>query len=252
MAACWPLAKGSRAAGRRPLSVRLAKFPEPPPPTDLAAKVAPDVKTIPAGTTLWRVYFRGGRHPMAWNQFRSDGPVPGGRFDHHGGQPNSQGRAILYAALEGPTCLAEVFQAARVINRYRRDPWMVAFRTMSALDLLDLTGSWPTRAGGSMAINSGPRSRAQRWACAIYQAYPAIHGILYPSSMDANRPALALFERAIARHPDKSTIEPGSRGATSPHPDCKRRCPVRVRNRLTQRGCPKPDRQIERECPIRG
>ena len=52
-----------------------------------------------------------------------------------------------------------------------------------------------------MTINSGPRSRAQRWARAIYAAYPAIDGILYPSSMDANRPALALFERASSAIP---------------------------------------------------
>jgi len=201
MAACWPLANGSRAAGRRPLSVRLAKLPEPPPPTDLAARVTAEIKTIPAGTTLWRVYFRGGSHPMAWNQFRSHGPMPSGRFDHHGGQPNDPRRAILYAAVEGPTCFAEVFQVARVINRHRRDPWMAGFCTTAALDLLDLTGNWPTRAGGSMAINTGPRPRAQRWARAIHAAYPAIHGILYPSSMDANRPALALFERALSAIP---------------------------------------------------
>jgi len=179
----------------------LAKFPEPPSPSDLAARVAPDVKTIPAGTLLWRVYFRAGRHPMAWNQFRSHGPVASGRFDHHEGQSQEHERAILYAAVEGPTCFAEVFQATRVIDRRRRDPWMVSFRTVSALDLLDLTGSWPTRAGASMAINTGPRPRAQRWAQAIYAAYPAIHGIHYPSSMDANRPALALFERALSAIP---------------------------------------------------
>jgi hypothetical protein len=179
----------------------LAKFPEPPSSTDLAARLAPDIRTIPAGATLWRVYFRGGIYPSAWNQFRSHGPVPGGRFDHHGAQPDQQGRAILYAAVEIPTCLAELFQATRVIDRRRRDPWLVGFRTVAALDLLDLTGRWPTRAGGSMAINTGPRSRAQRWARAIYAAYPAIHGILYPSSMDSNRPALALFERASSAIP---------------------------------------------------
>ncbi len=201
MAARRPLSQGSRAAGRGPLRVRLAKFPEPPSPTDLAARVSPAIKTIPAETTLWRVYFRGGKHPMAWNQFRSHGPVAGARFDHHGAQPNQQRRGILYAAVGIPTCLAEVFQATRVIDRHRRDPWLVGFRTASPLELLDLTGNWPTRAGASMSINSGPRPRAQRWARAIYAAYPAIHGILYASSMNANQPALALFERAASALP---------------------------------------------------
>jgi hypothetical protein len=138
---------------------------------------------------------------MAWNQFRSHGPVPSGRFDHHAGQPDDPSRAILYAALAGHTCLAEVFQEARVIDRHRNAHWLVGFCTTGALDLLDLTGNWPTRAGGSMAINTGPRPRAQRWARAFHAAYPAIHGILYPSSMDANRPALALFERAAFAMP---------------------------------------------------
>lgn len=182
----------------------MAKFPEPPSPSDRDARVAPEVKTIPAATLLWRLYFRGGQHPMAWNQFRSHGPIASGRFDHHEGQSQEQGRAILYAAMEGPTCLAEVFQDTRVIDRHRKAPWMVAFRTGGALELLDMTGNWPTRAGGSMAIHTGPRSRAQRWARAIHAAYPALHGILYPSSMNANRPAMALFERAqfaIPTHP---------------------------------------------------
>lgn len=47
-----------------------------------------------------------------------------------------------------------------------------------------------------MAINTGPRSRARRWAQAIYDAYPDVQGIFYPSSMHANRPAVALWERA--------------------------------------------------------
>ncbi len=47
-----------------------------------------------------------------------------------------------------------------------------------------------------MAINSGPRPRAQRWARAIYDAYPTLHGIRYASSMLANQPLVALFERA--------------------------------------------------------
>jgi hypothetical protein len=166
----------------------LAKLPEPPSGYELAEHVAADVETLSAGVLLWRVYFRRGSDPSAWNRFRSFGPVATGRFDHHDPPPHDQGRAILYAALEGPTCLAEVFQETRVIDRNRNHPWMVAFAIESPLDLLDLTGNWPTRARASMAINTGPRP--------IYDAYPQLHGILYPSSMDANRPAVALFERA--------------------------------------------------------
>lgn len=191
----------------------MAKFPEPPSVADLAARAAPELKRVPAGTVLWRVYLRGGPHPTSWSQFRSYGPVPSGRFDHHDPPPHRQERAILYAAIEGPTCLAEVFQDTRVIDRHRNDPWLAAFVTAGALDLLDLTDTWPTRVGASMAINSGPRSRAQHWARAIYDAYPVVHGLYYPSSMDGSRPAVALFERAsaaIPKHPqlNRALAEP--------------------------------------------
>lgn len=179
----------------------MAKFPEPPTPADLAARTGPEVRTVAAGTVFWRAYFRDGRHPTTWNRFRNFGPVSSGRFDHHVPPPSNQDRAILYAAIEGPTCLAEVFQETRVIDRHRNEPWLAAFAIESPLDLLDLTGPWPTRAHASMAINSGPRPRAQRWARSIYGAYPGLSGIYYPSSMDGNRPAVALFERALPAMP---------------------------------------------------
>lgn len=108
---------------------------------------------------------------------------------------------IFYCAGHGPTCLAEVFQDVRVIDRSARDPWLVGFSLARDVALLDLTGTWPTRAGASMAINAGPRPRAQRWSQAIYEAYPDLEGIYYPSSMNANRPAIALYERALTALP---------------------------------------------------
>jgi RES domain-containing protein len=171
----------------------LAKFPEPP-QAEVLAKTKPQIRHVPAGTTLWRLYFRGGRHPTFWNIFRSFGPT-GARFDHQLPPPRPQERCILYCALEGPTCLAEVFQDTRVIDRAARDPWLAAFELARPLALLDLTGPWPTRAGASMALGTGPRPRAQRWAQTIYEAYADVQGIFYPSSMYANRPAVALWER---------------------------------------------------------
>ena len=54
-----------------------------------------------------------------------------------------------------------------------------------------------------MAINSGPRPRARRWSQAVYEAYPAIEGLYYASSMNANQPALMLYERAAAVLPGR-------------------------------------------------
>jgi hypothetical protein len=72
------------------------------------------------------------------------------------------------------------------------------FRLACDVELLDLTGSYPTRAGASMAINSGSRVRARAWAGAFYEAYPDLLGIHYPSSMHGNRPCVALTGRAEA------------------------------------------------------
>ena len=107
-----------------------------------------------------------------------------------------QERSILYCATAAPTCFAEVFQATRRINRTRRSPRLVVFVLQRDLTLLDLTGTFPTRAEASMAINTGSRSRARRWAQCFHAAYDTIEGIYYPSSMCGNRPAVALNERA--------------------------------------------------------
>lgn len=173
----------------------MAKLPQPPSPPELAL-IPPQPTILPAGTPLWHVYFRGGVHPRPWSAFREYGPLATARFDHHGRPPRVQDRAIYYAGALGPLCIAEVFQARRTINRRKDDPWLVGFRLARDVALLDLCGLWPTRAGASMAINSGPRSTAQRWSEAIYLAYPEVEGLWYASSMYGNVPALALYERA--------------------------------------------------------
>jgi len=175
----------------------LAKLPNPP--ADLA-RIPPDLIRLPAGTELWRLYKRGGRHPVMWNTFRTFGPLQTARFDHHlpdeHGAPRLQDRGIFYAAVEIATCLAEVFQDTRTIDRESEAATLVGFELRLAVDLLNLMGTWPTRAGASMVLSSGPRSRSRLWSQAIYEAYPGVQGLYYPSSMHANRPAIAFYERA--------------------------------------------------------
>jgi len=175
----------------------MAKFPEPPLPGVLAGITA-DLRILPAGTRIWRVSFLGGTHPTSWNQFRAWGPT-GARFDHHRPPPSAQTRAILYGAI-GPlaavTAFAEVFQEARVVDRTWKAPVLAAFDTATELRLLDLSGTWPTRAGASMVLASGLKSRARRWSQAIYAAFPEVDGLLYGSSMNGNQPCVALYERA--------------------------------------------------------
>ncbi len=181
----------------------MAKLPEPPPAGGLPPLRSEDERVLPAGTPIWRIYHRGGPHPVAWAAFRAYGPVDA-RFDHHEEPARQQRRKILYGAPSPDgiaTCVVETFQATRVIDRLRHEPWLVGARLVRDLRLLDLTGDWPTRAGASQAINSGPRSRARRWSRRIYDDYRSIAGLYYCSSMNGNRPAIALYERATNAFP---------------------------------------------------
>ena len=117
------------------------------------------------------------------------------RFDHHVDDRTSP-RSILYAAADATTCLAEGFQGTAVIDPFTDTPHLAEFAFVTDLRLLNVAGPWITRAGGSMAINSGLRTDARRWSRAIYEAFPDIHGLRYASSMYANRASYAFFDRA--------------------------------------------------------
>lgn len=181
----------------------MAKLPQPPPASVLAGIVA-DMHILPAGTLVWRVYSQGGAHPTTWGQFRAWGPAATARFDHHVPPAGLHVREVLYGAIgadAAATALAEVFQVTRIIDRVHGSHALAAFQTIADLNLLDLRGTWPTRAGASMALASGPRPRARQWSRAIYVAYPHADGLLYPSSMNRNEPCIALYERALRAMP---------------------------------------------------
>jgi hypothetical protein len=135
----------------------MAKFPNSPGASALV-ETTPTLVTLPAGSALARVYYTSSAHPLAWNQFRSFGPL-NFRWDHHlptvAAEPREQGPTVYYAAADAVTCLAEVFQATRRIDRVYQAPWLVIFNTLRALSLLDLTGDFATCMGASMAIHSG-------------------------------------------------------------------------------------------------
>lgn len=161
--------------------------------------IPPETLTLPANTLLTRIYFAAGAHPSRWNQLRRFGPVDA-RWDHHlrdaHGTAVEQSRAILYCAPDIDTCVAEVFQATRRIDRTRGAPWLVVFALREPVTLLELRGTFATTMGASTAIHSGPRSRARAWARELYDAYPNLQGIHYGSSMNGHAPAVALNERA--------------------------------------------------------
>lgn len=177
----------------------------PPDPARLA-RPAPDLRLLPAGTRLWRIYFRGGRYPTRWNTLRFIGPSDKNRFDHHEEPKREQARGILYCAPLITVCVAEVFQRDRTIDRQAGEPWLVGFETVQALPLLDLTGQWPVRAGASQEINDGPRAVARAWSRAIYTAYPEVVGLWYRSKMHGGM-SVALYERAAASLPDMPVFQ---------------------------------------------
>lgn len=179
----------------------------PPPPRELPKLRRRDVATLAAGTMCWRVYRAGGPHPVTWSELRHHGPTATGRFDHQEPPPHDDPvRAILYVGLDAVGALAEAFQGTRLIDRRRQSPWLVGFELVEAVELLDLTRLWPTRAGASQAIATGRRSTAQAWSRAAYRDYPEVAGLLYRSSMSGGSSNVALYERAVPALPPRPTV----------------------------------------------
>lgn len=174
----------------------MAKLPRTP-RLPLSALLSEDLHDLARGTLLWRVYRTEGRHATSWNAFRSFGPAASGRFDHHPPPPaDSAKRAILYVGIDIATCLAEVYQRTRLVDRIDGRPYLAAFALPEEVRLLDTRSGWPTRAGASQALNTGAHSSAQAWSRAIYDAYEEIAGIRYPSAMWGPGLNVALYERA--------------------------------------------------------
>ena len=163
----------------------------------------PSLFAMPAGSTLHRVYRRGGPYPTLWNAFRFFGPTLA-RFDHHfpdsGGAPGAQERGIFYAAGDIITAVAKVFQQKRTVNRHADHPWLASFVLSRELTLLDLTGTFPVSVGASLKLVSGATLYSQNWSRGFYDSYPEIDGLYYLSSL-TNRAVVALYERALDPSP---------------------------------------------------
>src|SRR4051812_1236371 len=133
----------------------MVKFPEQPAAESLS-KIRPEVHLLAAGLLLARVYPTVTDYASSWKRFRNFGPLDA-RFDHHlpstKGESLVQERSILYCASNAITCIAEYFQRFRRIDRFRKSPWLVVFEIQIGCKLLDLTTTYPTRAGASIAIN---------------------------------------------------------------------------------------------------
>lgn len=192
----------------------MARLPPPPSVDVLAAALRPaeDIVAVHPATKLVRVFTALGNHPQRWNSFRYAGPLPHGRFDpqpasEDGSPTTDPDGGVLYFALSVRTSVAEVFQTTSTVDRTTRSPHLVVLRPARTLRLLDLTGLWPTRAGASQEISSGPKKVTQLWARAIRAAHPELDGVWYRSSMDSGDPAICLWDPpALATLPENPDI----------------------------------------------
>lgn len=94
----------------------MAKFPQPP-EIEALRRIAPEILTLAAGTTLARLYFAAGDHPSRWNRSRHFGPTAA-RWEPHvlnrQGLPVEQEPGILYCAPDVDRCIAAHCSAAVV------------------------------------------------------------------------------------------------------------------------------------------
>ena len=153
-----------------------------------------------------RIHGTVGRHTLHWHQLRHFGPTPT-RFDPHRPPPATQADfAVMYAAADVDTALAEVFQRGRVIEPSAPNgPYLTVWEAGRVLRLLDLRETWPIRQGASNAINTGPHPVCRRWAHAIAVHPQAIDGVLYTSSM-TGADVTALFLPAVDSFPQNPEL----------------------------------------------
>lgn len=187
----------------------MSKLPDPPDAATLRdrAPIEHALHTVGPRATLWRIHNTVGDHVLAWNQLRRYGPASG-RFDPQPLPPRAESEVgVLYVAAERvEVAVAEVFQRTRRVDVTAGGPWLTGMRLTRPVRLLDLSGSWPTRAGASQALCSGPRPRAQAWARTIAQAWPGLDGLWYPSSMLGGGYCAALWTPAANALPDTPVL----------------------------------------------
>lgn len=185
-------------------------LPDPPAPDTLRSLgiEADETRTIEVTEVWWRVHRTGGAFVLAWNAFRTFGPLL--RFDPHrlprGEDP---GHSVWYGASTPDGALGEAFQVDRTIDRERDNPYLTGLSFARPLVVLDLAtdseGAWATRTGGTFAISTGPHVVTQHWARNIVEAFPDLDGLRYNSRF-AGSPCLALFLPAVTAMPDRPAL----------------------------------------------
>jgi len=175
-----------------------AKVPRTPPADLFIAKA----DLTGCGDPLWRICRTTGPHARPWNAGRSYGPLAGMRWEPHDPPARSQpARAVLYAATDVATAVAEVWQVTRRIDVHLGRPVLVRATPTRALRLLDLTdaSTWPLRQGASASLPHAGRGTSRAWSRAILDAAPDLDGLYVPSTKTGRN--VVLFPGGIAALP---------------------------------------------------
>ena len=175
----------------------------PPDPSLFRALRKGDLYELTTPVRLARIYSTAGPHPVSWQQFRTAGPLPTGRFDHHA---DGKTRGIWYGAANRTTtgrrvdallgAVAETCADTHTIDRSVNARHLVLCSPARVLRLLRLDSTWLSAAHGNAAIFAGSRPRSRAWSRAIYDHYPDLDGLYYPSSNHPGSACVALYERA--------------------------------------------------------
>lgn len=163
--------------------------------------VGSDDDVLTVQPALWRIHRTRGAHVLAWNAFRTFGPLPAARYDPH---PEPRGEhptyGISYTAADLRTAIDEVFQATRRVDTTSGDPYATSFTPIRPLRLLDLTGCWPVRNGAGQSLAIAPRPTCRAWSRAIHQQWDDIDGLWAPSTL-TGAPIVALYLKAAPAIP---------------------------------------------------
>ena len=159
---------------------------------------------------LWRIHRTVGEHVLAWNRLRTHGPLAIMRWEPHPEPRGEQLEAVLYAATDLGSAVAEVFRTTRLLDTISDMPQASAWQPTRPLRLLDLTEGWALRNGAAAALGAAARSTCRAWARSIATTWPDLDGLWVTSTMTGHHsvvlwnpagdsfPAAPQFSRPLA------------------------------------------------------
>ena len=180
-------------------------LPAAPPPGQLPDRRPADDLTVPAGSRVVRIHAHAGRYWQPWWEFRRAAIPNPGRFDAFdapdvdgvsyfaiAGSDEERARVAVGETSAVATCLAEVVQEKRVLDRLDERSLLIACLTRP-LTLLDVSSDWVTGARAGTHVATAPKQRTSQWEASIAHRWPDLHGITWISAVRPPGRALVLW-----------------------------------------------------------